>query len=100
MNRPVGNAVNEINLGPPLAPPQQRDAAALGAQIDGDAGARLRMAVGRHARFSHRRNASGKPPSTGIRWPDVQRERAPARNRIASAQSTGSMGWWVSVRWA
>ncbi len=92
MNRPIGNAVDEIDLGAPIAPAQQRYAAALGAEIDGDAGARLRMAVGPRVRFSHRRNASGRPPSTGMRWPDVQRERALARNRIASAQSTGSMG--------
>ena len=92
MNRPVGNAMNEIDLGPAVAPAKQRDAAALGAEIDGDAGARLRMPVGPRARMSHRKNASGNPPSTGMRWPEVQRERGLARNRIASAQSTGSMG--------
>lgn len=39
-----------------------------------------------------RRKASGNPPSTGIRCPDVQRDFSPARNRIASAQSAGSIG--------
>ena len=38
-----------------------------------------------------RRKASTKPPSTGIRWPVVQRALGLARNRIACAQSSGSM---------
>jgi len=40
-----------------------------------------------------RRNASVNPPSTGITCPVVQRDCGPARNKIAAAQSCGSIGW-------
>ena len=40
----------------------------------------------------HRRKASVRPPSTGKMCPEVQRVFGLARNRMASAQSAGSMG--------
>ena len=48
----------------------------------------------------HRRKASDSPPSTGMMWPVVQGDFGPARKRIASAQSFGSIGRCVSVRLA
>ena len=40
---------------------------------------------------TQRRKASTRPPSTGIKWPVVQRACEPARNRMAWAQSSGSI---------
>src|SRR5579862_1762448 len=42
--------------------------------------------------YNYLKNASVNPPSTGIRCPVVQRDCGPARNRIAAAQSCGSIG--------
>ena len=42
--------------------------------------------------------ASAMPASTGIKWPVVQRARALARNKMASAQSAGTISFRVSVR--
>ena len=68
-------------------PFQQRDTAALRPEVDGDEGRFLGVGT-----TAHRRNASGKPPSTGIKCPVVQRVCEPARKRMARAQSSGSMG--------
>ena len=48
----------------------------------------------------HRRYASVSPPSTGISAPSCSGACGPPRNRIASAQSFGSIGTCVSVRFA
>src|SRR5579885_79363 len=47
-----------------------------------------------------RKNASERPPSTGIKCPDVRLAWGPARNNMARAQSAGSIGFFVRVRWA
>ena len=78
-----------------VRPAQQGDATALGPQIHGYEGfSRIRPSR------THRRYASTNPPSTGIKWPVVQGVSGPARNRIACAQSLGSMGLCVNVRMA
>ena len=71
-------------------PAKQRNAAAFRAQIDGDA--RSVRSEGQIVLWGHRRNASVSPPSTGMMWPVVQCDLGPARKRIASAQSAGSIG--------
>jgi hypothetical protein len=84
---PIFEAANHGYVGLAGSPVQQRNTAALRAKVDGDESGVLRVGT-----TAHRRNASGKPPSTGIRCPVVQRVCAPARKRIARAQSSGSMG--------
>jgi hypothetical protein len=81
--------MDELDVRITIAPAKEGDPAALRAQVDGDASTK---SGGSLARNAHRKNASGKPPSTGMIWPVVQRERGLARNKMASAQSAGSIG--------
>src|SRR5580658_363044 len=86
-----------------VGPAQQRDAAALRAQINGNPRSFLhRCSKAPSAlpleRLGQRWNASVRPPSTGITCPVVQRARGLARKRMASAQSAGSIILLVSVR--
>ncbi len=97
-DRAIGKAVDFGDFGPVIDPAKERDAATFGAEVDGNACAAV--IDERRQAGVHRRNASAKPPSTGKMWPVVQWALGPARKRMASAQSAGSMAWWVSVRWA
>src|SRR5271170_1665551 len=91
MDRAIRDAMDDLDAWVAVPPAQQRYTAAFRAQVDGNA-----------SRFQHRgssipdgvyrMNASVRPPSTGIRWPVVQRERGLPKKRIASAQSAGSIG--------
>jgi alkanesulfonate monooxygenase SsuD/methylene tetrahydromethanopterin reductase-like flavin-dependent oxidoreductase (luciferase family) len=51
-------------------------------------------------RVPYRRNASVKPPSTGMTWPVVLLLSSPASQQMAAAQSDGRMGCRVIVRCA
>ena len=51
-------------------------------------------------RDDQRRNASGRPPSTGMTWPVVFALASPASQQIALAQSCGRIGRRVIVRLA
>ena len=51
-------------------------------------------------RIGQRRNASLRPPSTGITCPVVRALCSPASQRIAAAQNSGVIGRLVKVRWA
>src|SRR5207245_4421185 len=92
-------------------PPQKGNAAAFRAEVHRDKGepflfaVRVSIAVDTPGsliprNIIHRRKASVNPPSTGIMWPLVQGDFGPARKRMASAQSLGSIGRCVSVRLA
>src|SRR5665213_2899357 len=91
----VRESIHKLHLRPLLNPPQQRHATALRAKIDRDQRTAVLRAAGRHRRY-----ASVSPPSTGIKWPVVTGAFGPPTNKIASAQSFGSIGTCVSVRFA
>ena len=92
MDGAVGNAMNDFDLRGGCRPAQQGNAAAFSAKIDGNAGT-VSCAAGQLVLTvkSPQEECLVSPPSTGMRWPVVQRERGLARNRMASAQSTGSI---------
>jgi len=102
----IREAVDELNVGVIVRPAQQRHATTLCSEINRHQGTRI---IGRQRRLArlggeafrlHRRYASVRPPSTGIRWPVVTGALGPPMKRMASAQSLGSMGTWVRVRFA
>ena len=95
----IGEAVDETNFRLTVDPAQQGNTTAFRAQIHGHqrrlasalaASLSLQVPIARN--LIHRRKASVRPPSTGMMWPVVQGDFGPARNRIASAQSFGSIG--------
>ena len=113
-DRSIGKSMDYFDSRNALLPVEQGYPATLRTQVD--RGERFPVCWRLHRVFRSRlaypishwhkpldiylRNASVNPPSTGIRCPVVQRDCGPARNRIAAAQSTGSIGWPVSVLFA
>src|SRR5215472_902373 len=108
----VGETVYQVDLGLTFDPAQQRDATVFRTQIDCDknglplAGIAIVPGVvaGPDMPFVrnciHRRKASVSPPSTGMIWPVVQCDFGPARKSIAFAQSLGSIGRCIRLRFA
>src|SRR6185295_8610952 len=111
LNGGIREAMYQLDFRDITVPAQQGNTATFCTKIDCDQGSRvacwraisalpIRFCLALMQRMTHRRKASVSPPSTGIRCPVVQRDLGPARNRIASAQSLGSMARWVNVRLA
>ena len=83
--RSICHSMNKLNGRAFREPAEQRDTATLRAQINRN----YRPPIGWSF---HRRKASVRPPSTGTMCPVVHRASGLARNRMARAQSTGSIG--------
>ena len=102
----IRKTMDQLNVGAIVRPTQQRHATTLCSEVNRYQGTQIfgrrqRLArLGGEAFRLHRRYASVRPPSTGIRWPVVTGAFGPPMKRMASAQSLGSMGTWVRVRLA
>ena len=94
--RAIVEAVNDPQSRALGLPVEQGDSATLCAEVNGDYAAWLWAGTGR---IAHRRKASLRPPSTGNKWPVVQRARGLAKKRIALAQSSVSIAACIHASW-